>query len=60
MFAAGVWTFSKGGVEGGGEVDLFLCIVLDICKREVLNLKLKENLDILGRLYIVKDIKINL
>ena len=24
MFAAGVWTFSKGGVEGGEEIDIFV------------------------------------
>ena len=35
LFVAGVWAFSKGGVEVGGEVDLFSLIVLDICKIEV-------------------------
>ena len=39
MFAAGVWEFGTGGVEGGGDVEMFFCFVLDICQIKVEMLK---------------------
>ena len=53
LFAAGVWTFSKGGVEGEGEIDLFFLHCLGHMQRRIV-IFFK---DILGRLYIVRDMK---
>ena len=44
MFAAGVWTFSKGGVEGGGEVDLFFMHCFGHLQKRSVKFKIKRKL----------------
>ena len=44
LFAAGVWTFSKGGVEGGGEVDLFFMHCFGHLQKRSVKFRIKYNL----------------
>ena len=44
MFAAGVWAFSKGGVEGWGEVDLFFSIYIEKREKNILLINLTHSM----------------